>query len=223
MSGGRRGKPLEHPLEPREPAGAWPVAGMLAIFLIAAALVGVTWRYTRQDIADNAARRTLEEISAVLPANLYDNAPHLDVVLLDTGGGQPVPVYRARLDGVPSAAVLTVVAPDGYVGPVRLLVGIGADGRVLGARVSGHVETPGIGAAIADRDSPWLAHFAGRSLADPPPPRWAVRQDGGDFDAIAGATVSSRAVVGGVRRAVQYFAAHQDEIFTPPGAARAAE
>jgi Na+-translocating ferredoxin:NAD+ oxidoreductase subunit G len=181
------------------------------------------WRYTRQDIADNAARRTLEEISAVLPATLYDNAPHRDVVLLDTGGGKPVPVYRARRNGVPEAAVLTVVEPNGYVGPVRLLVGIAADGRVLGVRVSEHVETPGIGAAIADRDSPWLAGFAGRSLADPPAARWSVRNDGGDFDALAGATVSSRAVVGGVRRAVQYFATHQDQIFAPPGAAQVIE
>lgn len=224
MSASRPGKPDEHPLEPQEQrAGPWPVAGMLAMLVVAAVLVAGTWRYTRQDIAANAARRTLEEISAVLPANLYDNAPHRDVVLLDTGGGQPVPVYRARRNGVPSAAVLTVVAPDGYVGPVRLLVGIAADGRVLGVRVSGHLETPGIGAAIADQDSPWLAAFAGRSLADPPDARWAVRNDGGDFDVIAGATVSSRAVVGGVRRAVQYFATHQDEIFGPPGTLQVTE
>lgn len=217
MSGAPPGKPLEHNLEPREPAGAGGIAGLLAMLLIAAALVTGAWLYTRQDIADNAARRTLAEISAVLPANLYDNAPHRDVVLLDTGGGKPLPVYRARRNGVRAAAVLTIAAPDGYIGPVQLLVGIAADGRVLGVKVASHVETPGIGALIADRDSPWLAAFAGRSLADPPEARWAVRNDGGDFDAIAGATVSSRAVVGGVRRAVQYFAAHQDEIFAPPG------
>lgn len=223
MSAGRLDNPQEHPLEPREHAGAWPVAGILAILLIAAVLVTGAWRYTRQAIADNAARRTLEEISAVLPANLYDNAPHRDVVLLDTGGGKPVPVYRARRNGVPAAAVLTVVAPDGYVGPVRLLVGIAADGRVLGVRVTAHSETPGIGAVIADEDSPWLAGFAGRSLANPPQARWAVRNDGGDFDAIAGATISSRAVVGGVRRAVQYFSTHQNQIFAAPGTVHGTE
>lgn len=217
MSAAQPGKPLERALEPREPAGAGAIAGLLAMLLIGAALVAGAWHYTRQDIADNAARRTLAEISTVLPGDLYDNAPHRDVVLLDTGGGKPVPVYRARRNGVPAAAALTIVAPDGYVGPVRLLVGIAADGRVLGVKVASHVETPGIGALIADPDSPWLAAFAGRSLADPPEARWAVRNDGGDFDAIAGATVSSRAVVGGVRRAVQYFAGHQDEIFAPAG------
>ena len=46
--------------------------------------------------------------------------------------------------------------------------------------------------------------------------QWQLRQDGGTFDAIAGATVSSRSVVGAVRRAVQYFATHKDEIFAAP-------
>ena len=50
---------------------------------------------------------------------------------------------------------------------------------------------------------------------DPPEARWTVRNDGGEFDAIAGATVSSRAVISGVRRALQYFTMHRDEIFGP--------
>jgi electron transport complex protein RnfG len=94
-----------------------------------------------------------------------------------------------------------------------MLVGISADGRVLGVRIVAHQETPGIGAAIAAEPSTWLDGFTGRSLTDPPESRWTLRADGGDFDAIAGATVSSRATVGGVRKAVQYFTTHRDEIF----------
>lgn len=206
----------------KDATGAQAVAGVLGVVLLAALLVGGTWRYTRQDIADNAARRTLAEISRVLPAGLHDNAPHQDVVYLDTGDGRPGPVYRARRNGVPTAAVFTVVAPDGYVGPIRLMVGISVEGTILGVQVTAHTETPGIGAAVADEASGWLAAFAGRSLSDPPVARWAVRTDGGEFDAIAGATVSSRAVVGGVRRAVQFFAAHRDEIFAPTDEQRAA-
>lgn len=206
----------ESPLTRHEPADARTLAGLGVILLMAAVLVGGAWHYTRQRIADNSARRLLAEISTVLPASLYDNEPHKDVILLDTGGGRPVPVYRARRAGIPVAAVLTVVAPDGFVGPIRLLVGIATDGRVLGVRVTAHTETPGIGAAIAADPPTWLGGFTGRSLADPPELRWQLRADGGDFDAIAGATVSSRATVGGVRRTVQYFTTHRDEIFAPP-------
>jgi electron transport complex protein RnfG len=206
----------ERPLTQHEPASARTLAGLGVILLVATVLVGSTWHYTRERIADNTARHLLAELSTVLPASLYDNEPHKDVVLLDTGGGQPLPVYRARRNGSPVAAVLTVIAPDGYVGPIRLLVGIAADGRVLGVQVTAHTETPGIGAVIAAEPSAWLSGFAGRSLTDPPELRWQLRADGGDFDAIAGATVSSRATVGGVRRAVQYFTTHRDEIFAPP-------
>ena len=191
------------------------LGGLAAVVLTVMLLVGGAWQYTRQRIADNESRRTLAEISTVLPPDLYDNQPQRDRVLLDTGNGQLLPVYRARWNGAPVGAALTIVAPDGFVGPVRLLVGIAADGRVLGVRVTAHSETPGIGDAIESGKSTWLRVFNGRSLGDPPELLWNVRADSGEFDAIAGATVSSRSVVGGVRRAVQYFANHRDEIFAP--------
>ena len=206
----------EQPLVRHAPAGPRNLAGLSIVVLLAVVLVGGTWHYTRQRIADNAARRILTEISTVLPESLYDNEPHKDMVLRDTGAGQPLPVYRARRHGSPVAAVLTVSAPNGYVGPIRMLVGIAADGRVLGVRITAHQETPGIGAAIAADPSAWLAAFVGRSLTEPPEARWNLRTDGGDFDAIAGATVSSRGTLEGVRTAVQYFNTHRDEIVVSP-------
>jgi electron transport complex protein RnfG len=200
----------------KPPGGVRSAAGLAAVLLVCAVLIGTAWRFTREGIAENANQHTLAEIAAVLPAGLYDNEPHKDVVVLDTGGRQPLPVYRARRLGQPVAAAVTVDTPDGYQGPIRLLVGIGVDGRVLGVHVVSHRETPGIGAAVAEDASPWISRLTGRSLDDPPEPRWALRSEGGDFDAIAGATVSSRAVIGGVRHAVQYFNGHQEQIFGPP-------
>jgi Na+-translocating ferredoxin:NAD+ oxidoreductase subunit G len=208
----------ESRLTRHEPVRFRTLAGLGVILLVAAGLIGGAWHFTRERIASNAARRILAEISTVLPASLYDNEPQKDMVLLPTSSDQPLPVYRALQNGRPVAAVLTVSAADGFVGPIRMLVGIAADGRVLGVHVTAQTETPGIGAAIAAEPSPWLAAFAGRSLGAPPEAGWQLRVDGGDFDAIAGATVTSRAVVGGLRRAVQYFAAHKDAIFAPPTA-----
>jgi electron transport complex protein RnfG len=206
----------ERPLTPHTAGRGRNLAGLGAIALLSAVLIGGTWHYTQQRIAENAARRTLAEISTVLPASLYDNEPHRDVILLDTSDGQPLPVYRAWRNGKPVAAVLTVIAPDGYVGPIRLLVGIAADGKVLGVQVTAHAETPGIGAAISTHASTWLNVFLGRTLENPPQSRWLLRNDDGDFDAIAGATVSSRATLGGVRKALEYFATHRDEVFARP-------
>jgi len=187
-------------------------ATALAALAAAATLtVAAAWHFTREAIEDQAARRTLAEIATVLPAARFDNAPHRDVVLLDTGSGEPLPVYRARLGGRPSAAVLTVITP-GYAGPLRLLVGIAADGTVLGVHVTEHRETPGIGAVVAEESPRLLATFTGRSASALPPAGWALRADGGDVDAVAGATTTSRGIVAGVRQAVQYFAAHREVI-----------
>lgn len=204
-----------------EPGRARSIAGLGTLLLVMILVVGGSWRYSRHVIADNANRELLATISAVLPGVPFDNDPATDLVHIDTGGGQPVPVYRARRNGVPVAAAVTIAAPEGYAGPIRLLVGISSDGRVLGVRVEAHTETPGIGAEVAVENSPVLATLVGRSLTDPPEPRWTVRNEGGEFDAIAGATVSSRAVIIGVRRAVQFFTTRRDELFSRPVGAAA--
>ncbi|MCL4720552.1 MAG: RnfABCDGE type electron transport complex subunit G [Gammaproteobacteria bacterium] len=196
-------------------AGWRAVASLAAFAAVAGLAVGITRDLTRERIAANEAARVLAELTAVLPPGLYDNEPHRDIRLLATGGGEALPVYRARLGGEPSAAVLTVVAADGYVGPIHMLVGITADGRILGVRVTRHAETPGIGDAIDARRSDWIGRLTGRSLSDPAPERWRLSRDGGDFDAIAGATISSRAVVNASREALVFMATHRDEVFAP--------
>lgn len=207
----------EVPVAPPAGAPAWrAVASLALIAAVAGTIVGLAWEGTRERIAANESLRLLAELGSVLPADRYDNRPQDDMVRLDLGDGELTPVYRARLHGQPSAAVLTVTAPDGYVGPIRLLVAMATDGRVLGVRVLEHTETPGVGDAIDEQRSPWIRDFIGRSLDDPPEAGWRPRQDGGQFDAIAGATISSRAVINGVRRAVQYFGIHQAEIFAAP-------
>lgn len=212
MNGGR-----EVPVASPARAPAWrAVLSLTLIAAVAGAIVGLAWEFTRARIAANESLRLLATLSSVLPADRYDNEPQNDVALLDLGSGKLTPVYRARLRGQPSAAVLTVTAPDGYVGPIQLLVAMAADGRVLGVRVLEHTETPGIGDAIDGRRSPWIGIFTGRSLEDPPTAGWRARQDGGQFDAIAGATISSRAVINGVRQAVQYFGTHREQIFAAP-------
>ncbi|MCL4791625.1 MAG: electron transport complex subunit RsxG [Gammaproteobacteria bacterium] len=201
---------------------AWQAVLSLAAFAALVGLVvGVAWDATRERIADNEARRVLAELSAVLPPALYDNEPHRDMILVSWPGDEQRQVWRARRDGRPVAAVLTSLAPDGYSGQIRLLVAVTTDGTILGVRVATHSETPGIGDAIEPRKSPWIGNFAGRSLTDPPEARWRLRKDGGDLDAISGATITSRAVVAATRRAVQYFRQHRDEIFAAPASGAA--
>lgn len=190
--------------------------------LAAAALLAGTWALTRERIADAEQRAKLQALEIVLPAKRYDNDPIADAVQVRAPawlGSESATVSRARLAGAPSALVLDVVAPDGYAGPIRLLVAVAADGSVLGVRVTAHQETPGLGDDIEAGRSDWITRFTGRALGDPPASRWQVQRDGGDFPQFAGATLTPRAVVAAVRRTLQFVARHGDAVrAAEPGA-----
>jgi len=118
--------------------------------------------------------------------------------------------------GAVTAVVLPVIAPNGYRGPIELLIGIRADGRLSGVTVLKDEETPGIGDRIEREKSPWILQFNGHSLTDPPEAAWHLRQDGGAFDGMSGATITPRAVVNAVHNALQYFEYHKEQLLAPP-------
>lgn len=199
-------------------------AVLAAAAVVAVALVSLVYDRAQPSIEASRRARQLAELTAVLGDVAYDNDPLADTVLLHDpellGSGQPLTAHRVRRAGTTVAVLLNVVAPDGYAGPIRLLVAVDAAGRVLGVRVLEHRETPGLGDAIEARRSDWLRGFDGRSLADPPPGRWEVRRDGGDFDQFTGATVTPRAVVRAVRKALVHVERHHDELFGAAAPAR---
>jgi electron transport complex protein RnfG len=198
-------------------------AALLVGFAVLGAVqVALTWDATEERIAANEQEFLLRSLADVLPAG-YDNAVHEDAITVTDsellGTPEPVTVYRARRGGRPVAAVLTPTAPAGYSGPIRLLVGIRADGTLSGVRVVAHRETPGLGDKIEVERDDWILGFAGRSLQDPPPARWAVERDGGVFDQFTGATITPRAVVSAVRDALIYFERNRDALFAAPAGA----
>ena len=105
-----------------------------------------------------------------------------------------------------SAVILPVVTRQGYNGEIRLLIGIDEQQRISGVRVTQHQETPGLGDDIERSRSDWITRFNGLRLDSLPPEGWAVAKDGGHFDAFTGATITPRAVVNAVHKALQYAA-----------------
>ena len=190
---------------------------LLLFALVGTALVVLTFDNTRERIAANERATLLRKLHQLIPPGIHDNIlledtlTVTDSALLGTTG--PVTVYRARKDAQPVALVITPVAPDGYSGSIKLLVGINADGTLSGVRVVAHKETPGLGDAIDESRSDWIHLFDNRSLGDPPLERWGVKKDGGHFDQLTGATITPRAVVKAVRQALLYYRDHQEALF----------
>ena len=196
------------------------VVVLLAVAIGAFGLVALVHEATRDDIAASAQARRLARFQEVLQGQDFDNDLLADVVHVRDaellGTSETLLAWRARRDGNAVAVVLEAVAPNGYSGPIRLLVGIAPDGRLLGVRVLEHRETPGLGDAIEAGRSGWIERFAGRSLRDPAASRWRVKKDGGAFDQFTGATITPRAVIGAVANALRYFEAHRDELLAAP-------
>lgn len=198
--------------------------GVAALILTGFAVVGtglvaVTYTSTKDIIAE-AQRQALEaKLNQLVPADRYDNRVTEDRIEVTApewlGTDQPVTVYRARKDGQPVALFATPFAPDGYSGPIQLLIGVYADGTLAGARVLAHKETPGLGDGIEERRSPWILAFAGKSLENLEPERWKVKKDGGAFDQFTGATITPRAVVKAIRKFLEYVQTHQAQLFAP--------
>lgn len=203
-------------------------AGILAVFtVVGTVLLSGTFEQTKAPIEQSEREATRNLLSQVVPPEMHDNDLLQDTVTLPPsellGQAASSTAYRAQLNGKPSALILEAIAPDGYSGQIKLLIGINAEGVLTGVRVLTHKETPGLGDYIDIAHGDWIKNFDGKSLAKDgtqpsssgalPDKAWQVRKDGGQFDYMTGATISPRAVVKAVHKALMFFNQSHDTIF----------
>lgn len=189
----------------------------LTLLLLAGLGIGATWlvQYSSAPrIAAEQRRIDSRNLLDLLPSDSYDNQPleqplHVDNTALTNStllGG-----YLATRAGQP-AAVLLRSQTIGYAGAIDLLIAIDTNGKLLGVKTLKQSETPGLGARIAEWPNAWLQGFTGRSLNEPADSGWALKKDQGQFDQIAGATITSRAVINAIHEALRYFDEHSRQL-----------
>ncbi|MFZ4539151.1 electron transport complex subunit RsxG [Propionivibrio sp.] len=192
------------------------------IGLLASAALATANLVTHDEILA-AEKHDLEtSLKQVLPAGFADNDLLKDAVRLKRKDGKEVLVYRARLGNEPKGAVFQV-SSRGYAGDVVALMGVDSEGKMLGVRVTKHMETPGLGDKIEVAKNSWILDFNGKSLGNPPLEKWGVKKDGGVFDQFAGATVTPRAVVKAVREGMEFYRDNRTEIYAKPAETSAKE
>jgi len=194
---------------------------LLALFaLLCTGLVAVVNQQTFDEIKLQQQKELMGILHQLIPDELHDNELTAQCTLLQNkealGTEDALPAYIATAAGKPVAIALEAIAPDGYNGNIKLIVGINTQGEVLGVRTLSHQETPGLGDKIELRKSDWVTKFVGKVLTSEDDKQWQVQKDGGDFDQFTGATITPRAYVKAVKRAVWYFTQHQTEIFSQP-------
>lgn len=190
---------------------------MVMFTVVGTAVLAYTYFTTKAPIEASEAEARMKLLNEVLPPAFHDNDLLKDTLRIAAGGelGNKTATlaYRASIAGKPTAIILEATAPDGYSGDIKLLVGIRKDGSLMAVRVLSHKETPGLGDYVDIVHSDWIRQFDSQSLAALPEEKWAVKKDGGHFDYMAGATITPRAIVKAVHKALQYFGTNKERLF----------
>lgn len=180
-------------------------------------VVAITWQLTAARIAANEIAWLEQSLEPALSGLFFDSGITAAMITIapphELPGNEAAIIYRVYARQQPAAALFIVSARDGYAGPIRLLIGVAMDSTITGVRVLEHQETPGLGNLIELDKSDWLLQFDGHSLRDPDPGGWAIKDDGGDFDQLTGASVTPRAVIKAIKATLTYFEANGDAIF----------
>lgn len=191
---------------------------LITLTLIAATagfLLSQVENATREPIKEQRRLQMVKALSAVLPE--FDNSPDTDIVTLQNGvnkKGNPVEVicYRARKEGQLVGTAFKVIAPDGYTGNIEVMIGLRPDEKVNAIEILTHAETPGLGDKITYSGFKDLFKNKGLDGVD-----WRVKKDGGEFDQFSGATISPRAVVGAVKKGLEFFRENKAKILAEGG------
>ena len=113
-------------------------------------------------------------------------------------------VERGFYVGVFDGKANTVVFESfgkGFGGDIGVMVGVNIEtDELLGMGVTTHAETPGLGSRAKD-DPSFRAQFKGLSITEPV----KVKPDGGQIDAVSGATITSRGVCQGVTDSAEFY------------------
>jgi len=127
------------------------------------------------------------------------NDPIVDRFKLKYGKSEKT-IFVGIFNGKPNAIALEAHG-KGFGGEIGVIVGINVNtDKIVGIGVTTHHETPGVGSR-AKTDPTFRAQFKGLSIDKP----FKVKTDGGQIDAITGATISSRGVCQAVNNAIETY------------------
>lgn len=128
----------------------------------------------------------------------FQKAPAIKAIFADATNDPIQERFNVKAEGIelqvfPSTladgvkAVAFEAKGTGFGGPIGLMMGVNLDtDEIIAVRVTTHSETPGIGSR-AKEDLSFVGQFAGMSMAS----NFGIKDQGGDIDAMSGATVTS--------------------------------
>ena len=211
----------------RENENVLVLGGFLGITaLISGLVLALVSQVTSAPIAQMQLA-TVQKSLRLLNLPEFDNNPLAEERSFVSPEKFPVTIMPVRKNQEIRAFVVKSVSPKGYAGNVEITAGFTPEGKILAVLVTRQQETPGLGTNVCERKfrktvfnfykplppglppNKVLDQFTGKSVSASDP--WKVKRDGGSFDFVTGATITSRAVLGAVEQAGLTLALHKNE------------
>ena len=160
---------------------------LLVITLVAGLSLGFINDLTVGPIAKAKLERKVNAIKQVLPE--FDNNPVEDIILIESEiVKDSIELYPAYFQEKIVGKAVIGSSEKGYSGLIKIMVGFNPDNTIKNIVVLEQKETPGLGTKM--KGDKFLRQFRGK---DPKTFNLQVIKDGGDVDALTGATITSRA------------------------------
>lgn len=182
------------------------VVTLFTITFIGALSLGFVFDWTQEPIAKAQLEKQLKAIAYVMPG--YTNNPVAEKYTLTTPDGKDIlEFFPARINNELIGVAIKTRSSKGYSGDIWLMVGLTITGEIKNVSVIEHKETPGLGTKMTT--PAFVNQFLGKH---PEKMNLKVKKDGGDVDAITGATISSRAYSEAVQLAYDTFKARKEYV-----------
>lgn len=172
------------------------------LFLLTAICVGILGAVNQITTPIIAANEVKSEEAAM--KQLITDADHFDTV--DNIEDESIKKVCVAKNGDAAVGYVLKMEPNGYGGPIKMLIGIDTEGNLKGISILELSETPGFG-ANAVKDS-FKNQFVDRKM---PLDLTKSAPKDNEIQAITGATITSTAVTNAVNAASEYVVAHQAE------------
>ena len=118
-----------------------------------------------------------------------------------------VTFFVGKYDGTPKVITFETKG-KGFGGEIGLMVGVNVEAdKMIGAAVTTHSETPGVGSRAKD-DPKFVSQFNGMGMDQ----NFALKKNGGEIDAMSGATVTSVGVTLAAQKAQEIYTKLKPEI-----------
>jgi len=172
---------------------------LLTITLIAGISLGFINNITKGPKAKAKLERKVNALKKVLPEFNNDVVNEVKLIKLENVKDS-TEIYKGAMNGEISGTAIIGSSEKGFSGLIKIMVGFSPDGSINNISVLEQKETPGLGTKI--KDDKFLRQFRGKN---PSTFNLKTKKDGGEVDALTGATITSRAFGEATQQAYDIF------------------